>query len=280
MTWAQEYHPVGPWLSVLLAAAPIIVLLGCIGLLHIRAHLAAMLGLLAAGLIATFAFGMPAGLALRAAGFGAAYGLLPIGWIVLNIIFLYRLTEERGQFRILRDSIASVTEDSRLQLLLIAFCLGAFFEGAAGFGTPVAVCGTILLGLGFRPIEAAGLTLLANTAPVAFGGLGIPIVALHGVTGLDTLVLTRVVSALLTPFCVIIPFWLVWAYAGFSKMLEVWPAILVAGGTFAVTQFLVARFHGPWLVDISAAVLSIVALVYFLKLWKPKRTLNARREDI
>lgn len=169
---------------------------------------------------------------------------------------------------------------SRLQLLLIAFIFGAFFEGAVGFGTPVAVCGTILLGLGFLPLEAAGLALLANTAPVAFGALGTPVIALHGVTGLDTLVLTHVIATLLTPFCVLVPFWLIWAYAGYKRMAEIWPAILVAGVTFGVTQLLIATLLGPWLVDISAAVISLTVFVLFLRVWKPKQILNAAREDI
>ena len=279
--WQQVYDPAHHWwLSTLWAALPLVVLLVTMIGLRMKAHLAALVTLASAVVVAVAIFHMPLKLAGIATGYGAAYGLFPIFWIVFPVMFLYQLTIRAERFHLLQDCLQGVTEDSRLQLLLIAFCFGAFFEGAAGFGTPVAVCATILIGLGFAPVEAAGLALLANTAPVAFGSLGIPVIALHGVTGLDTLLLTRVVSALLTPFCLIIPFWLVWAYAGFSKMLEVWPALLVAGGTFAVTQFLVARFHGPWLVDISAAVLSIVALVYFLKLWKPKRILNARREDV
>ena len=279
--WQQVYDPAHHWwLSTLWAALPLVVLLVTMIGLRMKAHLAALVTLASAIMVAVGIFHMPLKLAGIATGYGAAYGLFPIFWIVFPVMFLYQLTIRAQRFNLLQDCLQGVTEDSRLQLLLIAFCFGAFFEGAAGFGTPVAVCATILIGLGFAPVEAAGLALLANTAPVAFGSLGIPVIALHGVTGLDTLLLTRVISALLTPFCLIIPFWLVWAYAGFSKMLEVWPAILAAGGTFATTQFLVARFHGPWLVDISAAVLSIVALIYFLKFWKPKRILNARREDI
>jgi len=230
--------------------------------------------------IAIFVFHMPAHLAALATTYGAGYGLFPIFWIIFPVIFMYQLTVRAGRFSILQQCLTDVTEDSRLQLLLIAFCFGAFFEGAAGFGTPVAVCGTILLGLGFTPLQAAGLALLANTAPVAFGGLGIPIVALHGVTGLDTMILARVVSTLLTPFCILVPFWLIWAFAGFSAMLEVWPAILVAGVSFGFTQLAVARLHGPWLVDISASVVSIAALVLFLRVWKPKRILNAKCEDV
>ncbi|WP_263382340.1 L-lactate permease [Granulicella arctica] len=279
--WEQAYDPTHHWwLSTIWAALPLVVLLLAMIVFRLKAHLAALLTLGTAIAIAIGIFHMPLKLAGLATGYGAAYGLFPIFWIVFPVMFMYQLAIHARRFNLLQDCLQGVTEDSRLQLLLIAFCFGAFFEGAAGFGTPVAVCGTILIGLGFAPIEAAGLALLANTAPVAFGGLGIPVIALHGVTGLDTLLLSRVVAALLTPFCVLVPFWLIWAYAGFTKMLEVWPAILVAGTTFGLTQFLIARLHGPWLVDISAAVVSITALIYFLKIWKPKRILNANREDI
>jgi lactate permease len=180
----------------------------------------------------------------------------------------------------LQESLTNITDDSRLQLLLIAFALGAFFEGAAGFGTPVAVCGAILISLGFRPIQAAGLSLLANTAPVAFGALGIPTLALHAVTGIDLLVLTKITAIILVPFCLLVPFWLIWAYVGFRAMIEIWPAILVAGGTFSLTQYLMATYNGPWLVAIVASTSTIVVLIGFLHFWKPKRVLNALGEDI
>ena len=269
MGWSQTYHPVAPWLSLLLAAAPIVVLLGCIGLFHVRAHVAALLGLLTAGVVAVFAFGMPAGLAVRAAGFGAAYGLLPIGWIVLNIIFLYQLTNERGQFTILRDSIATISEDSRLQLLVIAFCLGAFFEGAAGFGTPVAVTGAMLIGLGFTRLQASGLSLIANTAPVAFGALGVQTISLASVTGLPLLELSATVGRIMTPFCIIVPFWLLVAYCGWRRTLAVWPAALVVGGSYALAQLLISNLHGPWLASIGPALISLGILVGFLGVWKP-----------
>jgi lactate permease len=217
---------------------------------------------------------------MTAAVYGAGYGLFPICWIVLPVIFLYQLTIKAGQFEALQQSLANITEDSRLQLLLIAFALGAFFEGAAGFGTPVAVCGAILISLGFRPLQAAGLALLANTAPVAFGSLGIPMVALHGVTGIDIALLSRMTARLLVPFCILVPFWIIWAFAGLRAMLEVWPAILVAGATFAAVQLLMATLHGPWLVDIVASVVTMLLFVAFLRVWKPARILNARGEDI
>lgn len=279
--WPQSYDPTHHWwLSTAFAALPLLALLVALLGPRLKAHVSALIALAVALFVVIVIFHMPLGLAFLSTIYGAAYGLFPIFWIIFPVIFLYKLTIRSGRFGHLQDCLVGVTQDSRLQLLLIAFAFGAFFEGAAGFGTPVAVCGTILIGLGFAPLEAAGLTLLANTAPVAFGGLGIPIIALHGVTGLDTLVLTRVVSTLITPFCVLVPFWLIWVFVGFKKMLEVWPAILITGVTFGVTQLLVARLHGPWLVDISASVVTIGVLVLFLRVWHPKRILNARRETV
>ena len=190
---------------------------------------------------------------------------------MLNVIFLYQLTNERGLFDVLRKSITGLTEDRRLQLLLVAFSFGAFFEGASGFGTPVAVTGAILIGLGFTPLAASGLSLIANTAPVAFGALGTPIIGLQTVTGLDLRQLSAMVGRQLPFFSLIVPFWLVWAFAGFRGMLEIWPAILIAGVCFAVPQFLISNFHGPWLVDVVAAVISLASLALFMKLWHPKR---------
>ena len=280
-TWRQGYDPTGHWwLSTLLAALPVVALLGSLALLRVKAHIAALLGLLTALVVAVGIFHMPGRLALTAAVYGAGYGLFPICWIVFPVIFLYQLTIKAGRFDALQQSLTNITEDSRLQLVLIAFALGAFFEGAGGFGAPVAVCGAILISLGFRPLPAAGLALMANTAPVAFGSLGIPIIALHGVTGLDLLATSKMIARILTPFCILVPFWLVWAFQGFRAMIEVWPPILVAGITFAATQLIVATIHGPWLVDILASVLTMVVLVGFLKTWKPRRILNAHGEDI
>ena len=270
MVWQQIYDPFdNPMLSTIMAAVPVVVMLASLAFFHIKAHLAALLALGSALLIAIFAFGMPANMAGSAALYGAANGLLPIGWIVLNIIFLHRLTTENGSFKVLQDSLARITDDRRLQLLLIAFCFGAFFEGAAGFGTPVAVTGAILIGLGFSPLAASGLALIANTAPVAFGALGTPIITLAKVTGLDEMELSMMVGRQLPFFSVLVPFWLIWAFAGWRKMLEVWPAILVAGVSFAVPQFLVSNFHGPMLVDVIAALISMACLTLFLKVWKP-----------
>jgi lactate permease len=272
MVWSQVYDPFHSMLlSVLVAAIPIVVMLGCLAFLHIKAHWAAILGLISAFIVAVFAYGMPAKMAGLAAFYGALFGLLPIGWIVLNIIFLYRLTEESGSFKVLQDSIARITEDRRLQLLLIAFSFGAFFEGAAGFGTPVAVTAAILIGLGFSPLAASGLSLIANTAPVAYGALGSPIIALAAVTGLDLLQLSSMVGRQLPFFSVLVPFWLIWAFAGWRGMKEIWPAILVAGVSFAIPQFLVSNFHGPWLVDVVAAMVSMACLVLFLRIWRPAK---------
>jgi lactate permease len=201
--------------------------------------------------------------------YGAAFGFLPIGWLILNMIFLYKLTEKSGLFKIVQESITGITADKRLQLLLVAFCFGAFFEGAAGFGAPVAVTSAMLIGLGFPAIQAAGLALLANTAPVAFGSLGTPIVALQGVTGLPMMDLSAMVGRQLPFFSMLVPFWLVWMYAGFGAVRELSPAIFIAGISFAVPQFLVANYHGPWLVDIVASLVSIAAVTLFLKVWKP-----------
>ena len=271
MSWSQVYDPLGSQvLSTIVAALPIVVLLGSLAFFHVKAHWAAMLGLVVALVVSIFAFGMPVGMAAKSAFYGALFGLLPIGWIVLNVIFMYQLTNSVGLFDVLQKSITGITNDRRLQLLLVAFCFGAFFEGAAGFGTPVAVTAAILMGLGFKPLSAAGLSLIANTAPVAYGALGTPIVVLAAVTGLDLQALSAMVGRQLPFFSVLVPFWLIWAFVGFRRMIEIWPAILVAGVTFAVPQFLVSNFHGPWLVDVVAAICSMGALTLFLKIWHPK----------
>ena len=270
MNWTQIYDPLGNvFLSTACAALPVVVLLGSLAFGHLKAHVAALLGLASAMAVAIGIFGMPPTLALATAAYGAFYGLLPIGWIVLNVIFLYTLTSEAGLFATLRHSITAVTRDTRLQVLLVAFCFGAFFEGASGFGTPVAITGALLIGLGFTPLAASGLSLIANTAPVAFGALGTPIIALQGVTNLDLFKLSAMVGRQLPFFSLIVPFWLIWAYAGRRGMMAVWPAILVAGSTFAALQFAVSNFHGPWLVDILASIGSMTAVVLFLRVWQP-----------
>jgi len=280
MVWSQLYDPLGNiWLSTLLAAIPVIVLLGTIGIFELKAHLAALLGLASALLVAIVVFGMPTGMAVMSAVYGAGFGLWPIGWIILNVIFLYQLTAEKGEFDVLQRSIRNISDDRRLQLLFIAFSFGAFFEGAAGFGTPVAVSAAMLMGLGFSPLSAAGLSLIANTAPVAYGALGTPVIALSAVTGLDLLELSGMIGRQLPFFSLIVPFWLIWAFVGFRKMLEVWPAVLVAGVSFAIPQYLVSNFHGPWLVDVVAAIVSMVSLALFLRVWHPANPMTESPRD-
>ncbi len=271
MPWLQNYDPLGNvFISTLIAALPIVVLLSAIAWLGMRIHFAALMGLVVALLVAVFAYKMPIKLAGWTTLYGAAYGLFPIGWIILNLIFLYQLTVQKGLFDVLRNSLGNIAPDPRIQVILIAFSFGAFFEGAAGFGTPVAVTAAILIQLGFKPLQACGLSLIANTAPVAYGALGTPIIALSAVTGLDLHQLSAMVGRQLPFFSVLVPFWVVAAFAGWRGMLSVWPAALTAGVAFAIPQFLVSNFHGPWLVDIIASLCSIGAVVALLKVWQPK----------
>jgi lactate permease len=271
MVWQQIYDPFGSMaLSTLLAAVPVVVMLAALGFFHIKAHIAAALGLVAAFCVAVFAYSMPAAMAGKAALLGGFTGLLPIGWIVLNIIFLQQLCEQNGSFKVLQASLSGITNDRRLQLLLIAFCFGAFFEGAAGFGTPVAVTAGILIGLGFSPLAASGLSLIANTAPVAFGALGSPVITLAKVHGYDLMEVTAMIGRQLPFFSLLVPFWLIWAFAGRKAMWDIWPAILVTGLSFAIPQYLVSNFIGPELVDIIAALVSMASLILFLRVWQPK----------
>jgi lactate permease len=269
--WNQVYDPFSNQLvSTLAAAIPVVTLLVLIASGKVKAHVAALIALAAAILVAAVAFTMPAGLAIRATILGIATGLFPIGWIVLNVIFLYRLTVEKGIFATLQQTIGGVTADRRLQLLLIAFSFGAFFEGASGFGTPVAVTGAILIGLGFSPLAASGLSLIANTAPVAYGALGTPIAGLASVTGLDPYLLGAMVGRQLPFFSLIVPFWLIWTFAGRRGMMAIWPAILVCGVSFAIPQYLISNFINPWIVDIGASLISMGCLILFLKVWQPR----------
>jgi lactate permease len=269
--WNQIYNPLGnTLLSTGAAALPVVTLLVLIASNKVKAHVAAVIALIVANLVAIVIFTMPADMSLRASVLGAVTGFFPIGWIVLNVIFLYRLTVERGVFETLQTTIGGVTEDRRLQLLLIAFAFGAFFEGASGFGTPVAVTGAILIGLGFSPLAASGLSLIANTAPVAYGALGTPIAGLASVTGIDPFLLGAMVGRQLPFFSLIVPFWLIWAFAGFRGMKEIWPAVLVTGVSFAIPQFLISNYINPWIVDIGASLISMACLIGFLKVWRPR----------
>jgi lactate permease len=272
MSWTQVYTPVAGnlLLSALVAALPVVVLLGLLAAFHVRAHLAALAGLAAAMLIAIAVYGMPVRLATASALYGAAFGLFPIGWIVLCAIFVYDVTVHTGQFDVVKRSVAGLADDRRIQVLLIAFSFGAFIEGAAGFGTPVAISAAMLIGLGFRPLPAAGLALIGNTAPVAYGALGTPILTLAQVTGLDLLQLSAMAGRQLPFFSLLVPFWLIWAMAGWRAMLDVWPACLTTGLSFGTVQFLVSNYHGPWVVDIAGAAASILCLVALLRIWQPR----------
>jgi lactate permease len=236
----------------------------------VKAHIAAVIALIVANIITILIYTMPAGMSVRASLLGVVAGFFPIGWIVLNVIFLYRITVETGRFELLKRAIGGVTEDRRIQLLLIAFAFGAFFEGASGFGTPVAITGSVLIGLGFSPLAASGLSLIANTAPVAYGALGTPIQGLASVTGFDPYILGAMVGRQLPFFSLLVPFWVVWAFAGWKGMKEVWPAILVTGVSFAIPQFVISNYINPWIVDIGASLISMGCLILFLKVWQPK----------
>jgi lactate permease len=269
--WNQVYNPFGnTTLSTLAAAIPVVSLLLMIASGKVKVHIAAITALVLANLVAIFLFTMPANLSIRASLLGVVSGFFPIGWIVLNVIFMYQLTVSAGRFETLKRAVGGVTPDRRLQILLIAFSFGAFFEGASGFGTPVAITGAILIGLGFSPLAASGLSLIANTAPVAYGALGTPIQGLASVTGIDPYLLGAMVGRQLPIFSLIVPFWVVWAFAGWKGMKEVWPAILVTGISFAVPQFLISNYINPWIVDIGASLISMGCLILFLKVWQPK----------
>ncbi|SFM87529.1 lactate permease [Bradyrhizobium sp. Rc3b] len=270
--WNQVYDPLNsPVLSTIAAAVPVVTLLVLIASGRVQAHIAAVIAVIVANLITIFVFTMPANMSIRASVLGIVTGFFPIGWIVLNVIFLYQVTVSMGRFELLKRAIGGVTEDRRLQLLLIAFSFGAFFEGASGFGTPVAITGAVLIGLGFSPLAASGLSLIANTAPVAYGALGTPIQGLASVTGLDPYILGAMVGRQLPVFSLIVPFWVVWAFAGWRGMKDVWPAILVTGVSFAIPQFVISNFINPWIVDIGASLISMGALILFLKVWQPRQ---------
>ena len=268
--WTQTYNPLGnPVLSTLVAALPAIVLLGSITVLKMRIHLAALLGLALAFVVSVALYKMPASAAVASGLYGAAFGCFPIGWILLNVIFIYQLTVKRGLFEVLRQSLAKIAPDPRIQVILIAFAFGAFLEGMAGFGAPVAITSAILIQLGFRPLQACALTLIANTAPVAFGSLGIPITTLAEVTGLDTRLLSAMVGRQLAFFSILIPFWVVAVLGGWRAVRGIWPAALTAGLTFTVPGYIFSNYHGPWLVGPVSGICSMMGLGLLLRFWKP-----------
>ena len=270
MAWVQLYDPLGnAWLSTLAAALPILFLLGTLAILEWKAQWAALTGLVSALAVSIFVYGMPAGTALATAVYGACYGLFPIGWIILNAVFLYSLTVETGQFEIVKHSVASLSADRRVQALLIAFSFGAFIEGAAGFGTPVAITAALLMGLGFTPLYSAGLSLIANTAPVAYGAIGTPILTLGAVTGISPQLLSAMAGRQLPIVSLIVPAWLIVTMSGWKGLRGAWPAVLVCGGSFATVQFLWSNYVGPELVDIMGGLISLGCLAVFCTWWKP-----------
>jgi lactate permease len=272
VTWTQTYDPAGHWwLSTLVAALPIIVLLGLLAGLKVRPHLCAIAGAATAATCAIVVFGMPASFAVSSFIYGSAFGLLKIVWIVIAAVFLYDISVETGQFEIMKQSVAAITPDRRLQLLLVAFCFGAFIEGSAGFGAPVAIAGAFMIGLGFKPFQAAALNLIANTAPVAWGAIGTPVHTLAAVTALSESDLNAMIGRILPITAIIVPFWLVRTMVSWKETFEVFPAILVVGGSFAATQWFWANHMDSNLVDIAAGVVSMVATLLFLRVWQPKK---------
>ncbi|MDH0647736.1 lactate permease LctP family transporter [Pseudomonas sp. GD03858] len=280
-TWQQLYTPLGSLgLSALAAVIPIVFFFLALAVFRLKGHVAGSITLALSILVAIFAFQMPVDMALAAAGYGFLYGLWPIAWIIVAAVFLYKLTVKSGQFEVIRSSVLSITDDQRLQVLLIGFCFGAFLEGAAGFGAPVAITAALLVGLGFNPLYAAGLCLIANTAPVAFGALGIPIIVAGQVTGIDAFHIGAMTGRQLPLLSLFVPFWLVFMMDGMRGVKETWPAALVAGASFAVTQYFTSNFIGPELPDITSALASLIALTLFLKVWQPKRAFTEAKGSV
>ncbi len=277
--WTQSYDPAGNlWLSALIAGVPIIFFFLALTRFHLKGHVAGTGTVVLALAVAVLFYKMPVAAALAAAGYGFLYGLWPIAWIIIAAVFLYKLTVKSGQFEIIRASVTSVTEDQRLQMLMVGFSFGAFLEGAAGFGTPVAITAALLVGLGFNPLYAAGLCLIANTAPVAFGAMGIPIIVAAQITGLDAMSIGAMAGRQLPLLSLFVPFWIVFIMDGWKGIRETWPAILVAGGSFAIGQYLTSNFIGPELPDITSALISLISITVFLKLWKPKAIFRFKAE--
>ncbi len=273
VTWLQNYDPLGNIaLSALVAVIPVVFFFIALAVLRMKGHVAGTITVLLALAIAILFYGMPADMALASAGYGFLYGLWPIAWIIVSSVFLYKITVKTGQFDVIRASILSITDDQRLQMLLVGFAFGAFLEGAAGFGAPVAITAALLVGLGFNPLYAAALCLIANTAPVAFGAMGIPILVAGKVTGIDPFQIGQMAGRQLPLLSLFVPFWLVFMMNGLKGVKDTWPAVLVAGGSFAVTQYFTANHIGPELPDITSALVSLICLTLFLKVWHPKET--------
>ena len=269
--WIQNYVTVGDSvvLSALVAAIPLLILFYLLAVRKSKGHIAAIWGLAGALLVAIFVWKMPAGLAISSTLMGAAFGLFPIVWIVVTAVWVYNMTIESGEFEIIKDSLARLTDDRRLQALLIAYSFSCFIEGTAGFGTPVAIAAAMLVGLGFTPLWGAGIALIANTAPVAFGAIGVPIITAASVSGLNLLSVSSIAGVQLAILALIVPFWVCIVMCGFSRTMEVLPAIIVTGVAFAGAEYLLSNFHGPTLPDIGASIASIVALVLLLRVWRP-----------
>ncbi|MCI1011152.1 lactate permease LctP family transporter, partial [Pseudomonas oryzihabitans] len=270
-TWQQIYLPLGSLgLSAFVAALPILFFFVALAGLRLKGHVAGAITLAIALLIALFVYRMPVDKALASAGYGFLYGLWPIAWIIVTAVFLYKLTVKCGQFDIIRSSVLSITDDQRLQVLLIGFCFGAFLEGAAGFGAPVAITAALLVGLGHNPLKAAGLCLIANTAPVAFGALGIPTIVAGQVTGIDAFKIGAMTGRQLPLLALLIPLWLMFMMDGMRGLRETWKPALICGGTFAVVQYLTSNFLGPELPDITSSLAAMIALTGYLKLRQPQ----------
>ena len=279
--WQQNYNPLDNlWLSALIAAIPIVFFFVALAVFRIKGHITGTITVILALLVAIGFYGMPVPMALASAAYGFLYGLWPIAWIIITAVFLYKVSVKTGQFDIIRDSVVSLTEDQRLQMLLVGFAFGAFLEGAAGFGAPVAITAALLVGLGFNPLYAAGLCLISNTAPVAFGAMGIPILVAGQVTGLDPFKIGQMAGRQLPVLSVLIPLWIVMMMDGWRGVKDTWPAILVTGVTFAITQFFTSNYIGPELPDITSALVSLISLGIFLKFWKPKRIFRFPGQEV
>ncbi|WP_028842618.1 MULTISPECIES: L-lactate permease [Thermodesulfovibrio] len=279
MPWTMDINPLGSLaLSALVAAVPILYLFWALAYKRMKGHWAAISAVAIAVLISIIAYGMPVNLSVLSIFNGFLFGLWPVCWIVVTAVYIYNLSVETKQFEIIKNSLAAISDDRRVQAVIIAYSFGAFLEGAAGFGTPVAISAAMLAGLGFNPIYAAGICLIANTAPVAFGAIGIPIVVAAGVSGVDMMAISKMVGRQLPFFSIIVPFYMAVVMAGWKKAVEIWPILLVSGGSFALTQFLVSNYIGPYLPDILSAIVSIIATVIFAKIWHPKESWTFEHE--